>query len=143
MTRVSRTPAYPLATHSWLQFGLLLGISGFFLMGGIGHFALARFFVAIVPAYIPEPRLMVAISGTCELLGAVGLLWPRSRRVAGIGLLLLIVAVFPANLNMALHAAQFPAFAPWMLYLRLPLQLVLLAWVVSAVGLRRHGKGIP
>lgn len=113
----------------------LFSVVVFFIAGGLGHFLLAHFFVAIVPAYLPMPRLLVAISGACELAGAAGLLWPRTRRWAGIGLGLLVIAVFPANLQMALHPDLYPTFAPWLLYLRLPLQLVILAWI--GVAMRR------
>ena len=124
---------YPLATHSLWHFFALLGVVLFFLAGGIGHFMFSSFFMAIVPPYIPMPVLMVATSGVCELAGALGLLMTRTRRAAGIGLLLLIVAVFPANVYMAQHPEQFDAFAPWLLYARLPLQLVLLVWVGFAM----------
>lgn len=122
-----------LKTHSAGHRAALFSVALFFIAGGLGHLLLAHFFVAIMPAYVPAPRLLVAISGVCELAGAAGLLWPRTRRWAGIGLLLLVIAVFPANLQMALHPNLYPTFAPWMLYLRLPLQLVILAWVGLAM----------
>lgn len=122
-----------LATHSRWHLAALLGIAAFFVAGGLGHLLLAHFFVAIMPGYVPAPRLMVAISGACELAGAAGILWQRTRRWAGIGLLVLVVAVFPANLNMALHPSNFPAFDRWLLVVRLPLQLVILAWVAFAM----------
>ena len=126
-----------LATRSRWHLAALLGIAGFFLMGGAGHFLLAPFFVAIVPGYLPAPEWLVAISGACELLGACGLLWPVTRWAAGIGLLALTVAVLPANLQMALHPERYAAFAPWLLMLRLPLQMVILAWIGFAM--RRAG----
>ncbi len=122
-----------LATRSGWHTAALIGIAVFFIGGAIGHFALARFFVAIVPDYVPMPRLAVAVSGICELAGALGILLPRTRRAAGFGLMALIVAVFPANVHMALNAELYPDFAPWLLYARLPLQLVLLAWVAFAM----------
>ena len=125
-----------LATRSVMHRWALISVVLFFTAGGLGHFLLAPFFVAIVPPYLPAPGLLVAISGGCELLGAAGLLWPPTRRWAGLGLLLLVVAVFPANLQMALHPDQYPAFAPWLLYLRLPLQIVILWWI--AVAMRRR-----
>ncbi|MES1924987.1 DoxX family protein [Salinisphaera sp. T31B1] len=128
---------YPLATYSRAHFIALIGIVLFFLGGGVAHFWLSPWFVAIVPDYIPTPVLAVAVSGACEILGAIGLLMPRTRRAAGIGLLLLIVAVFPANVFMAQHPERFDVFPLWALYLRLPLQLVLLAWVGYAM--RRAG----
>lgn len=91
-------------------------------------------YVAIMPPYIPFHRAMVFISGVAEILGGLGLLWHVSRRWAGYGLAALLVAVFPANIHMALHPDQIGNLqvAPLLLWLRLPLQFVLIAWVVWA-----------
>lgn len=132
-----------LATYSGWHQVALLGIAGFFLLGGAGHFLLAPFFVAIVPAYLPAPQWLVAISGACELAGGLGLLWPPSRRAAGVGLLILTVAVFPANLQMALHPERYALFTPWLLWLRLPLQLVILAWVGFAMRRMPTRRAVP
>ena len=104
-------------------------VAAFFAFAGVGHFTNAEFFVAIVPPYLPAPEALVAISGVFEILGAVGVLVPRTRRLAGFGLLALLVAVYPANIHMALHPEQFPDIAPAMLYARLPLQFVFAAVV--------------
>jgi uncharacterized membrane protein len=98
---------------------------------GIGHFANPTPFVRIVPAALPAPLLLVYVSGFFEILGGAGLLIPRIRRQAAWGLVLLYVAVFPANINMAVnhipleegHPIPTPA-----LWIRLPLQFVLIAW---------------
>lgn len=135
--RCRRITNRPLATRSNWHLAALIGIALFFIAGATGHFALARFFVAIVPDYVPLPRLAVAISGLCELAGALGILVPRTRRAAGFGLMILTVAVFPANVHMALNADAYPDFAPWLLYARLPLQLVLLAWIGFAMRVAR------
>lgn len=100
---------------------------------GVLHFAMPLPFVAIVPSYLPAPLLLVQISGGCEILGAIGILVPATRAAAGWGLILLYIAVFPANLNMALHPLPPSltggrAVPPIVLWLRLPLQLVLIAW---------------
>jgi uncharacterized membrane protein len=79
-----------------------------FLIGGFAHFAIAPTVESIMPPYIPFPRAAVLISGGFELLGALGLLSARTRRVAGIGLCALTIAVTPANLYMAQHPALFP-----------------------------------
>lgn len=129
-----------LAVQSVWHLGALIGIAAFFVGGGIGHLAWPRFFVAIVPGYVPMPALVVAVSGVLELAGAIGILLPRSRRRAGIGLMLLIAAVFPANVHMALNPQAYPYFAPWLLYARLPLQLVLLAWVAFAMRTARPAR---
>jgi uncharacterized membrane protein len=101
---------------------------------GIDHFAAPDFFVRIVPRALPAPLLLVQISGVFEVLGGVGLLvpWPRVRRAAGIGLVLLYLAVFPANVNMVVHPELGGSIPLWALWLRLPLQIVLIAaalWV--------------
>lgn len=105
-----------------------IGLASLFLASGIGHFVDSDAFVAIVPPYLPSPLALVAISGAFEIAGAIGLLLPATRPAAGIVLILLMIAVFPANLHMALHADEFPRFAPWLLWVRLPLQAVLIAW---------------
>jgi uncharacterized membrane protein len=107
---------------------VLLGI--FFIGAGINHFVHAPFYVRIVPPALPAHLLLVQISGFCECLGGLGALVPATRRSAGIGLIALLVAVFPANLQMALHPSLYADVANAIaFYVRLPLQLVLLAWV--------------
>ena len=82
----------------------------------------------IVPPVLPWPRALVLISGVFELLGAAGLLWPRTRRLAGWGLIALTIAVTPANVYMLLQHEAFNV-PVWLLVLRLPFQLVLL-WLI-------------
>lgn len=93
---------------------------------GVLHFARPEPFVAIVPAALPAPLALVYISGFFEILGGVGLLVPRVQKAAAWGLVALYVAVFPANINMAVN--QIPldgqAVDPLLLWLRLPLQAV-------------------
>ena len=101
-----------------------------FLTTGILHFVKTGTFVRIVPPGFPAPLLLVHLSGACELLGAIGILIPRTRRAAGWGLIALLVAVFPANIYMAFHPATFSDIAsPTMLWWRLPIQFVIAAWV--------------
>jgi uncharacterized membrane protein len=99
-----------------------------FLLGGIAHFAATDLEMRIVPPAIPWPRAAVLVSGACELLGALGLLYRASRRAAGVGLILLTVAVTPANIYMMQHADVFK-IPYWVLVLRLPLQIALLALI--------------
>lgn len=106
-----------------------------FALGGVAHFAFTEAQMRIVPPWIEWPRAAVLVSGVAELLGAAGLLWRPTRRAAGIGLILLTVAVTPANVQMLQQAAQYPSVPYWALVARLPLQLVLLAliaWSTSA-----------
>jgi uncharacterized membrane protein len=99
-----------------------------FVVGGVAHFVATDLEMRIVPPYVPWPRLVVLATGVLELLGAIGLLWRPSRRIAGLGLLVLTVAVTPANIYMLQHADQF-SVPYWALVLRLPLQVALLALI--------------
>ncbi len=99
---------------------------------GVDHFVAPAFFVRIVPKLLPSPLFLVQLSGFFEVLGGVGLLIPRTRRAAGIGLVLLYVAVFPANVNMVIHPELGGSIPLWALWVRLPFQLVFIAlalWV--------------
>lgn len=99
---------------------------------GIDHFVNPGFFVRIVPRALPSPLLLVWVSGFFEVLGGAGLLVPRTRRAAGIGLVLLYVAVFPANINMVVHPELGGGIPLWALWARLPFQIVFIAlalWV--------------
>ncbi|MDH4396311.1 MAG: hypothetical protein QE278_11565 [Limnobacter sp.] len=111
-----------------------------FLGGGLGHFVATDFFVGITPAWVPNAREVVWISGVFELAGAVGLMLPRFRVAAGWGLLLLTLAVSPANIQMAMNPEMFPDFPPILLYLRLLVQLFLLACIVWGAGLFNRGE---
>ena len=106
-----------------------------FGVAGAAHFVRPAVFVRIVPPYLPAPRTLVYVSGVAELLGAVGLLVPGLRMYAGWGLILLLLAVFPANVHMALHPSDFERIPAWALYLRLPLQFVLIGWIYWALSL--------
>ena len=103
-------------------------LGGLFVAAGANHFLHRAFYIEIMPPYIPAPRLMVEISGAAEVgLGAV-LSSGRFTRVAAWGLIALLVAVFPANVHMALHPEQFSGFRPAVLWARLPFQAVFIAW---------------
>jgi uncharacterized membrane protein len=110
-----------------LRYVLALGMVSI----GILHFVDPDPFIQIVPSFLPAPRALVLVSGFFEVLGGVGLLVPRVQRAAAWGLVALYVAVFPANVNMALNHISLdpqhpiPSAALWG---RLPLQLVLIAW---------------
>jgi uncharacterized membrane protein len=120
--------------HPWRRATLRLALALLFVTVGVLHFLLPSPFVQIVPRYLPCPLLLVHVSGACEILGGCGLLVPRLRRAAGWGLIALLVAVFPANLHMALGDVQIQGLTipPLLLWLRLPLQAVLIVLVYWA-----------
>lgn len=117
--------------RSKVRLVLLVLLSLFFLFAGVSHFTNPDFFVSIMPPYLPAHLELVYLSGVFEILGGLGVLLPATRRWAGWGLIALLVVVFPANLHMALNPEPFVAggTALWKLYLRLPFQLVFIAWV--------------
>src|SRR5688572_28185240 len=103
----------------------------FFIVAGAMHFLLPNAYRSIVPPYLPSPAALVAISGFAEIAGGIGLIIPLTRRVAGIGLIALLIAVWPANFVMLFRyrAQGASALAQTLLWLRLPLQIVLIWWV--------------
>jgi uncharacterized membrane protein len=107
-------------------FKYLLGAG--FMLAGLNHFLNADFYVRIMPPYLPWPKFLVYLSGVFEAALGLLLLLPRLSRLAAWGLIALLIAVFPANLHMALHPELFPEFKPQMLWWRLPFQLVFIAW---------------
>jgi uncharacterized membrane protein len=112
-------------THSWSR--RLLG--ALFILAGLNHFVQPRFYLRMMPDYLPAHEELVVASGYAEIALGVLAFFPRLRGLTRWGLLALLVAVFPANLNMALHPERYPRISPALLWLRLPLQPALMAWV--------------
>ena len=99
-----------------------------YIAAGASHFILTRAYMRITPDYLPAHREIVLLSGAAEIAGGLGLLLPQTRRTAAWGIVILLIAVFPANLWMTQHPERFPNIPLWALWLRLPLQLALIAW---------------
>ena len=116
----------------------------FFVLAGINHFFNTAFYLKIMPPYFPWPLLLVYLSGFLEIVLGILLPVPKFTRVAAWGVIALLVAVFPANLHMALNHELYPEHSVTALWLRLPLQLVLMAWAywytLPVVGRRRGGE---
>jgi uncharacterized membrane protein len=108
-------------------FKYLLAI--FFVLAGLNHFLSSAFYLKMMPAYLPGHLFLIYLSGVCEIGLGMMVLMPKLTRLAGWGLMALLVAVFPANLHMATHPEIFPGINPIALWIRLPLQLLLIAWV--------------
>jgi uncharacterized membrane protein len=100
-----------------------------FAIGGVAHFAATQLEMSVVPPYIPFPRAAVLVSGAFELVGAAGLLIRSARRAAGWGLFALTLAVTPANLYM-LERPELYGIPVWVLVLRIPVQVGLLALIL-------------
>ena len=101
-----------------------------FVLAGANHFRMPAFYLDIIPPQLPYPEAINAISGAAEIAGGLGLVIPQLRRAAGWGLVVLLIAVFPANIYAALRGSMAAVKAtPLELWLRLPFQAVFLAWV--------------
>ena len=106
---------------------VLLG--GLFIGAGILHFVATPVYEKIMPGYLPAPHALVLVSGAFEIAGGVGVLVPSTRKAAAWGLVALLVAVMPANIQMAMdHATKWRNIPEWLLWARLPLQLPMIWW---------------
>ncbi len=112
-----------------LDFGCV-ALAAFFVGAGVMHFLYPKTYERIVPPVLPAPAAIIMISGVAEIAGGVGVLFPATRRAAAWGLVTLLVAVFPANLYCAVAHVPLPGLMGerWAQWLRLPLQLPLIAW---------------
>lgn len=106
-------------------------IAAIFVGGGVLHLVKPEAYLRMMPPWLPAAMALVLISGVFEIVGGVGVLVPATRVAAGWGLIALLVAVFPANVQMLLNARATHASALWMsgLVARLPLQAVMIYWV--------------
>ncbi len=102
-------------------------LAAFLIYAGVGHFTKKRFFMKAMPPYIPAHETMVIVSGIAEIALGLGLLFVQTRSYAAWGIIALLIAVFPANVYM-LTSGVFKKIPTWFLWLRLPLQLVLIWW---------------
>ncbi len=115
---------------------IIIGI--LFISIGIYHFVNPGFFIKIMPNYIPNHSAMVFWSGVAEVLGGIGIMVSFSKIYAGWGLILLLIAIFPANLDMFIKAYQKQGWGlyTWLTLIRLPLQFVLIYWVYWSAELK-------
>jgi uncharacterized membrane protein len=106
-----------------------------YVVAGVTHFVSPDGFVQIVPPWLPAPLLLVYLSGVAEIALGLGVIYPKTRRVAAWGLVALLLAVFPANVYMATSGVVVTGTtlgtldpSPLVRWGRLPLQAVLVAW---------------
>jgi len=105
-----------------------------FIFAGIMHFVIPRAYESIVPDYLPARRELVYASGVAEMIGGAGVLHPRTRRLASAWSLVTLLAVFPANVHMAIHAERYRKVPGGRraLIARLPFQALFIAWAHAA-----------
>lgn len=106
---------------------LLYLMAALYTLAGINHFRSPRGYLAIMPPFIPNPGLMNIISGLAEIGLGIGLLFPQTRVWAAWGVIALLVAIFPANIYMAV-GEKFTSISPWIRWGRLPIQGLLIWW---------------
>lgn len=111
-------------------------MAAFYLAAGVVHLRSPEAFLPIMPAWVPEPREVVLVTGIAEILGAAGLVIPRLRRAAGLGLALYALCVFPANIKHAIEGVVIASLpSSWWYHVpRLALQPVLIWWALFCSG---------
>lgn len=123
----------------------MLLIAAIFIVAGLLHLVVPGAYEGVMPPWLPYPRELVLVSGVFQIAGGLGVLHPRTRRAAGWGLILLLLAVWPANVQMFLDARESAASATTqaLLALRIPLQIPLIWWVWRSTRSprRRFGTG--
>jgi uncharacterized membrane protein len=103
-------------------------MSALLVLAGVYHFVNPDFYLRIMPPYLPWHLFLVYLTGVFEIGLGVLLAIPRFTRIAGFGIIALLIAIFPANIHMAMNAELYPNISPIALWIRLPLQGVLIAW---------------
>jgi len=107
----------------------------FFVFAGIMHFVKTRAYERIMPPYVPRHREVVYVSGVAEIAGGLATMLPRTRRAGSAWSIATLIAVFPANLHMAIEWEKYEKAVPGgrvALYARLPVQLLFIAWAHKA-----------
>ena len=99
-----------------------------YILAGLIHFWKPQFYRPMMPPYIPAHNLMIFLSGVAEVILGLGLLWPVTRVLAAWGVIALLIAISPAHIFMLQHKDRFSKIPIWALWLRLPLQILLMAW---------------
>ena len=125
--------------QKWSRIISLLCLSIFFCFIGFDHFVSPTFYLNIMPQEWPLKLEAVYISGLFEIIGGISILFSKLRKFAGWGLIALLIAVYPANIHMAVNYHLFPDISLVMLYFRLALQFVFVYWVFSVTLSKRNG----
>ena len=116
-------------------------LAGVFIGAGVNHFLIPGTYEQIVPPSMRgQAGRLVQISGVAEVAGGVGVLLPQTRRAAGVGLIALLAAVFPANLYMAREPESFRRIPRWALWARLPLQPLMMWWAWRATTVKNPAQ---
>lgn len=110
-----------------------------YIATGINHFVNSEVYLSIMPTWIPWHDTMVIVSGILEILFALLLIFPPTRKLGAWGIILLLIAVFPANIQMMINYLDGPDYKLWIAIVRLPLQIVLIKWAYRFTKNRHLG----
>ena len=105
-------------------------LAAFFIVAGANHFRDPAMYLSMMPPWLPAQEAVNFISGATEIAGGIGLLISRTRNAAALGLILLLIAIFPANIHIALNGWPGMDIPGWVLWVRLPFQLLFIGWVL-------------
>ncbi len=108
-------------------------MAALYIVAGLNHFYMPNFYLKMMPPFLPAKLLLVQLSGFFEIALGVLLIFESTRKWAAVGIILLLIAVFPANIYMYQQGSQKFGFSDWGLLLRLPLQFALMAWAYAYV----------
>jgi len=103
-------------------------MAALYFVAGLNHFRNPRLYIRIIPLYFPNPKLLNIISGAAEIVLGILLCIPKTSSYAALGIIALLIAIFPANLFMYTNPSAGFGLPKWLLLLRLPLQILLIAW---------------
>ena len=113
----------------------------FYAIAGINHFVQPSFYKSIMPYWLPLHDTLITISGVCEIVFAVLLIPALTRKPAAWGIILLLIAVFPANIQMMLNYRDQQSPYCWLAILRLPLQPLLILWAYQFAKNKKSKEG--
>lgn len=114
--------------------------TGFFLVAGAMHFVIPEFYLAMMPPFIPFQSFLIVLTGIAEMAGAIGIQIPKYRRLAGMLMIMMLVAIFPANIYVAWAQPVLPNvdYTPDSMWWRLLLQPVFIAWIWHTSLIKDH-----
>ena len=115
-------------------------MSIFYVLSGVNHFITPDIYLAIMPPYLPYHLELVYLSGAIEIFLGLGLLIMKLRKWAAWGIILLLVAIFPANIYHLTSGGAGLGTPLWALWARLPFQLLFIGWAYSHTGNRRNSS---
>ncbi|RZJ70900.1 DoxX family membrane protein [Flavobacterium sp.] len=103
-------------------------MAGLYILAGLNHFRKPRLYARMIPDYLPNPKLLNILSGIAEISLGIGLCIPAVSRYSAVGIIVLLIAIFPANVYMLTNESAALGLPKWVRLVRLPLQLLLIAW---------------